>query len=172
MQINTDVKNLIYEKLLELASGGNVVDAYAGAALLSANLCKQSKKVYAIEISKQSCEDALELKNRQKIDNLIIKNGDCAEILPIICQNDKIDTIVLDPPRKGCDEKVLSTILKVLPKQIIYLSCNSSTLARDLKLLLKNNNYDIIFVQPYDMFAWSSDVETLVYLREKNANKK
>lgn len=167
VQINTNIKNIIYEKIADIADASVVVDAYAGACELSSIIAKKAKQVFAIEISQQSCQDAQNMIKNQKISNLFVNNGDCAVVLPQICKNTNIDCVVLDPPRKGCDKKVLETILKQNPKQIIYLSCNSSTLARDLKIVLDSDLYKIIFVQPYDMFAWSSEVETLVYLEKK-----
>lgn len=167
VQINTNIKNIIYEKIANITNASVVVDAYAGGCELSSIIAKKAKQVYAIEISEQSCKDANDMVVEQKLSNLFVNNGDCAQILPQICKNTNIDCIVLDPPRKGCEEKVLETIVQQQPKQIIYLSCNSSTLARDLKFILKSNLYNIIFVQPYDMFAWSSEVETLVYLEKK-----
>lgn len=167
VQINTNIKNIIYDKIANISNASVVVDAYAGACELSAIIAKKAKKVFAIEISEHSCQDAQNMIAKQNINNLVVNNGDCAVLLPQICKNENIDCIVLDPPRKGCDEKVLKTILAQNTKQIIYLSCNSATLARDLKIILDSDLYKIMFVQPYDMFAWSSEVETLVYLEKK-----
>ena len=167
VQINTNIKNIIYQQISKITNGGVVVDAYAGACELSAIIAKKAKQVFAIEISEQSCHDAQNMIKQQKISNLFVENGDCAHILPQICKNSAVDCLLLDPPRKGCDEKVIDIILKQKPKQIIYLSCNSATLARDLKFIMASGLYNIVFVQPYDMFAWSSEIETLVYLERK-----
>lgn len=167
VQINTNVKNIIYEQIANISNANVVVDAYAGACELSAIIAQKAKKVFAIEISEQSCQDAKNMIVKQNIGNLIVNNGDCAVILPQICERENIDCVVLDPPRKGCDEKVIKTIVMQKPKQIIYLSCNSSTLSRDIKSILDSELYKIVFVKPYDMFAWSNEVETLVYLERK-----
>ena len=171
LQINNKVKNIIYEDIKKYTEGDVVVDAYAGRCELSSKLATNAKSVYAIEIEKQSCEDAEKLKNNNKISNLFIKNGDCALILPNLCTNFQIDSIILDPPRKGVAEEVINQILRAKPKQIIYLSCNSATLARDLKLLLNNNLYEINQITPYDMFPQTAEVETLAILRKKDGKR-
>ena len=102
-----------------------------------------------------------------KIKNLKVICGDCANEVPKILNGNKIDVAVLDPARKGADEKTLSAIIKANAKKIIYLSCNPATLARDLKYLCENGNYKIEFAEPYDMFPQTSEVETLVCLKKE-----
>ena len=99
--------------------------------------------------------------------NLTNKNGDCAEIIPELAKELKGEfAIVVDPPRKGLDVKVVESFLDAEPKQIVYLSCNPATLARDLFDL--KEKYDIEFVQPWDMFPQTANVETLASLKLKN----
>ena len=148
-----------------------MIDAYSGAGLLSALMAKHAKKVYGIEIVKPATEIADNLKQKNNICNLSNINGDCAEELPkllkiLTMQERKNLSIILDPPRKGCDNKVLSSIKNVMPKKIIYISCNPSTLARDLKILLADSNYQIKKIQPYDMFPQTKHVETLAILEK------
>lgn len=117
----------------------------------------------------QATQNADKLKQDNNIHNLTNITGDCANKLPVLVEQIKNDnlSIVLDPPRKGCDEKVLASILKVKPKQILYVSCNSSTLARDVKYLLSSGNYEIDFVKPFDMFPQTCHVETFACLKQK-----
>ena len=171
LQVNEDIKNKIYSSVFEEICDDIVIDAYSGAGLLSALMAKHAKKVYGIEIVKPATEIADNLKQQNNICNLSNINGDCAEELPkllkiLTMQERKNLSIILDPPRKGCDNKVLSSIKNVMPKKIIYISCNPSTLARDLNILLADNNYQIKKIQPYDMFPQTKHVETLAILEK------
>lgn len=172
LQINNEIKDTMYQKIFEEIKNETVVDAYSGAGLLSALLSKHAKKVFAIEIIEEATKIAEKIKNDNLIQNLKNINGDCAEKLPNLLEN--MDTnskqnlaIVIDPPRKGCDKKVLEAILKAKPQKIIYMSCDPSTLARDLNILMSNNMYEIKYIQPYDMFPQTKHVETLAVLRYK-----
>ena len=188
-QVNNFIKDLIYKKVLNnIEQNSVVIDAYSGAGLLSSMISKKCNTVYGIEIVKQATENANNLKRANNITNLININGDCAEKLPILVNKIKENcnnlTIVLDPPRKGCDKKVLDAIKKVKPNKIIYVSCSPISLARDLNILMEtetsliNNNlnissespYVIKEVEPYDMFPQTPNVETVVILEKKDAN--
>lgn len=169
LQVNDYIKNQIYSQVFNQIKDGVVVDAYSGAGLLSAMLSKHAKKVYGIEIVKPATKSANQLKQNNKIQNLININGDCAKELPLLLDTlsseDKQNlSIVLDPPRKGCDKTVLQSILQTNPQKIIYISCNPSTLARDLNTLTQDNKYIIQLIQPYDMFPQTKHVETLAVL--------
>ena len=163
-QVNNFIKTKIYEKIIELVgTENNIIDAYSGAGLLSAVLAKTSKNVYGVEIVKEATENANKLKNENKLYNLTNINGDCAKVIPELSKKLKGDfAIVVDPPRKGLDKKVVESFLEAVPHKIVYLSCNPATLARDLGLL--KEKYDITFVQPYNMFPNTANVETLVEL--------
>ena len=172
MQINNYIKSQIYEKVFEIVKNGNfetVIDAYSGAGLLSAMLAKVSKKVYGIEIIKEAVENANNLATQNSLTNLTNICGDCTIELPKLVKEKNISNVcvVLDPPRKGCDKKVLDAILSVNPQSIVYISCNPATLARDAKILLESNNYEIQLCQPYDMFPQTAHVETLLQLVRK-----
>lgn len=170
LQVNVDIQNKIYSSVLqEIKDNQLVVNAYSGAGLLSAIICKKAKFVYGIEIVPQATENANKLKQENNIQNLINITGDCAVELPKLVEKIKNDNlvIVLDPPRKGCDESVLSSILSVLPSKILYVSCNSATLARDIKFLMSTNQYEIEFIRPFDMFPQTCHVETFACLKLK-----
>ena len=171
LQVNDEVKLCVYDAIFKEIKNSYVVDAYSGAGLLSAMMAKHAKFVYGIEIVKPATELADELKQNNNITNLKNINGDCAEELPKLL--DKLSaeqkqnlTIVLDPPRKGCDKKVLEAIINVAPQKIVYMSCDPSTLARDLKILQDGLNCKIKYIQPYDMFPQTKHVETLVVLEK------
>ncbi len=168
LQINNYIKSKIYNDISKNVEGDIVVDLYSGRGVLAAMLSKMAKKIYAIEIIKDACIDAENILKLNNIQNVNILCGDVKNLLPRI--EEKIDCIIIDPPRKGASIDVLLDIIKVKPKKIIYLSCASNTLARDLKVLLNENYYKIKFIQPYDMFPNTSNIETLVVL-EKNENK-
>lgn len=167
LQVNDYIKNLIYQKIIDtVGHQKTIIDAYSGAGLLSSILAKNSEKVIGVEIEKEATKNADNLKNKNNLYNLTNKNGDCAKIIPELASELKGDfAIVVDPPRKGLAKEVTQSFLEAEPKQIIYLSCNPATLARDLAELTKK--YDIDFVQPYQMFPQTANVETLVSLKLK-----
>lgn len=177
MQVNTDIQNKIYQKVLDSVDENSIlIDAYSGAGLLTSILSKKAKKVYGIEIVPQATENANKLIKENKIKNVININGDCSVELPKLVDKlsneDKANLcIILDPPRKGCDEKVLKNITSVLPNKIIYISCNSATLSRDLKFLT-GENYHIDLIKPYDMFPQTKNVETLAILTKNDYKNK
>ena len=162
IQVNNYIKDLIYKDILEYVNEDLVVDAYSGRGTLSAMISKKAKTVIAIEVEEQANLDAVEMLKKNNISNVDCVCGDCQEILPKI--QVKVNTLVLDPPRKGASPQVLDTILEHCPQKIVYLSCSSNTLGRDLKILTQDNKYKIIKVQPYDMFPNTKEVETLVFL--------
>ena len=118
--------------------------------------------MYGIEIVSSAIYDAQQIAKNNNIKNVEFLCGDIKDMLQDV---KKIDSIILDPPRKGCEKQVLETIMGILPNQIIYLSCASNTLARDLKIL--SENYDIKLVEPYDMFPQTKHIETLCLLEKK-----
>lgn len=173
MQINDGVRDMIYSRVASMIKEGGekvVVDAYSGAGVLTNVLAKSAEKVYGIEIVPEAVADADELTkdsgNSDKVKNIC---GDCAEKLPMLASELKERgekfCVVLDPPRKGCDERVLKAIISSKPDKVCYISCNPATLARDLAAL--DGDYEILSVSPYDMFPQTKHVETLVLLKRK-----
>ena len=167
LQVNNYIKNLIYKKIIEtLGDQTNVIDAYSGAGLLSSIIAKNAANVWGVEIVKEATENANKLKIKNNLINLTNINGDCAKVIPNLAKQLEGDfAVVVDPPRKGLDKKVVEAFLESEPKKIVYLSCDPATLARDLGLL--KEKYTIDFVQPYDMFPQTANVETLVCLIKK-----
>ena len=161
-QTNLDVQNKIYSKVLEFVNSNEVVlNGFSGQGLLSAILAKKAKHVYGIEINKSSHKSAENLKNVNKIDNLTNICGDFYKNFDKIKK--KINTIILDPSKKGCGKQAMCAIIGV--ENIIYISCNPIALAKDLREVL--DKYEIEKIIPFDMFPNTKSVETLVKLKLK-----
>lgn len=169
-QVNSEQTEVLYDQALEyaqLTGGESVIDAYCGIGSISLFLAKQAKEVYGVEIVPQAIEDAKRNAELNSIDNAHFEAGPAEVIIPKWYEQGKrFDVLVVDPPRKGCDEKLLDTILKYKPKRIVYVSCNPATLARDLRIL-EDGGYCTKEVQPVDMFPHSSHVECVSLLQRE-----
>lgn len=170
-QVNPIQTEVLYNKALEFASltGEEIVwDAYCGIGTISLFLAQQAKKVYGVEIVPEAIESAKENAKRNGITNTAFFTGKAEEVIPKMYQQGVVaDTIVVDPPRKGCDSKLLETLVAMNPKKIVYVSCDPATLARDLAYLAQNG-YKVEKVQPVDMFPHTTHVETIVALYKKD----
>ena len=162
-QVNFEVMQKIYEYVSTLIQSEIVVDCYSGAGLMSAILTKSAKQVYGIEIVEDATKDANILKEKNGIRNLENINGDARVILPQLQKKLDKFSLVIDPPRKGVSEEVINSILQSKPQNIVYVSCNPATLARDLKALCQSV-YQIESVKAFDMFPQTSHVETVAHL--------
>lgn len=169
-QVNPIQTEVLYSKALDFAklSGEEVVfDAYCGTGTITLFLSKKAKKVYGVEIVPQAIENAKENAKANNIDNAEFFVGESEVVIPdLISKGIKGDVVVVDPPRKGCDIKLLEAIASINPKRIVYVSCDPSTLARDLAILDKLG-YKTVEVQPVDMFSETAHVETVALLRRK-----
>ena len=170
LQVNDEIRDKIYSYIQKLVSenkGAIVIDAYSGIGILSNILAKYAKKVVGIEIVPEAIKDANELAKANGNSNIVNICGDASIELPKVVNDiDENNTIlVLDPPRKGCDDRVLTSICRARPNKIIYISCNPATLARDLKKL--DSVYNIKSITPYDMFPQTKHVETVCLLTKK-----
>jgi 23S rRNA (uracil1939-C5)-methyltransferase len=170
-QINSVQTEKLYSKTLEYAglTGKEVVfDLYCGIGSISLFLAKQAKKVYGVEIVEEAIKDAKKNAIRNNIQNVDFIQGKAEEVLPQMAEKGvTADVIVVDPPRKGCDQSLLETIIEMMPERIVYVSCKPSTLARDLKFIAENG-YSLEKVQPVDMFPHSTHVETVCLLKKTN----
>ena len=144
-----------------------VFDLYCGIGTISIFMAKYAKKVYGIEIVEEAVKDARENAKINKIDNTEFIAGDVEEVLDDLINNKKVipDIIMVDPPRKGLDNKSVENILKVSPKKMVYISCNPATLVRDLAKL--EEKYEIKMIKPVDMFPFSKHVESVSILELK-----
>lgn len=167
-QVNPAQTEVLYGLALEYADlkGEETVwDLYCGIGTISLFLSQKAKQVYGVEIVPQAIEDA---RNNAKINgiyNVEFFVGKAEEVLPEQYEKHQVyaDVIVVDPPRKGCDETLLDTMVQMQPKRIVYVSCDSATLARDLKYLC-DNGYKLEKVRPVDQFPMTVHVETVVKL--------
>lgn len=167
-QVNPVQTEKLYGTALEFAdlSGGETVwDLYCGIGTISSFLAKKAGKVYGVEIIPQAIEDARENARRNGIGNVEFFVGKAEEVLPEQYERNHVhaDVIVVDPPRKGCDPVCLETILKMAPERVVYVSCDSATLARDVKFL-EENGYRAARVRPVDMFPMGGHCECVVKL--------
>lgn len=170
-QVNPVQTEKLYGKALEYAglTGQETVwDLYCGIGTISLFLAQKAKKVYGVEIVPAAIEDAKQNAERNGVKNAEFYVGKAEDVLPRKYEEEGVsaDVIVVDPPRKGCDEALLSTMLKMKPERIVYVSCDSATLARDLKRLCAEE-YGIEKVAVCDMFPQGVHVETVVLLSRK-----
>ncbi len=186
-QVNPLQTKKLYGQAIEFAglSGKETVwDLYCGIGTITLSMAKAAGRVYGVEIIPEAIEDAKKNAERNNITNAEFFCGKAEEVLPRFYEEESKkggasqnaegatvagrsalhpDVIVVDPPRKGCDEKCLETMLKMAPDRIVYVSCDSATLARDLRILC-DGGYELKKIRPCDMFAWSSHIETIVLL--------
>lgn len=174
-QVNPVQTEKLYGLALEYADlkGDETVwDLYCGIGTISLFLAQKAKQVYGVEIVPQAIDDAKENAKINAIDNAEFFVGKAEEVLPEYYaeyerehngETAHADVIVVDPPRKGCDETLLETIVKMQPEKVVYVSCDSATLARDLKYLCANG-YEITVCRGVDQFPQSVHVETVVLL--------
>ena len=165
----------MYETALEYADlkGDEVVwDLYCGIGTISLFLAQKAKMVYGVEIVPAAIEDAKKNAMLNGFNNAKFYVGKAEEVLPQAYEKEHIyaDVIVVDPPRKGCDETLLNTIVEMSPKRVVYVSCDSATLARDVRYLA-DRGYELRKVQPVDMFPHTGHVETVVLLSKVNTYK-
>ena len=168
----------------DLSGDETVWDLYCGIGTISLFLAKKAKKVYGVEIVPQAIEDARNNAKINGIENAEFFVGKAEEVVPEfyekmlrLSQDDSVSdeerqaaldsinpkVVVVDPPRKGCDESLIDTLVKMSPQRIVYVSCDSATLARDLGIL-ENKGYRTIKVQPVDQFSHTVHVETVVLM--------
>ncbi|WP_096155789.1 23S rRNA (uracil(1939)-C(5))-methyltransferase RlmD [Bacillus sp. FJAT-45066] len=169
-QVNPEQTKVLYGKALEyaqLTGEENVIDAYCGIGTISLFLAQKAKKVYGVEIVPEAIEDAKRNATLNEINNVEFAVGEAEVVIPNwYKQGIKADTLVVDPPRKGCDDALLQTIIEMKPKRVVYVSCNPATLARDLKVL-EGGGYKTVEVQPVDMFPQTTHCEAVALIELK-----
>lgn len=177
LQVNNQIKSRMYAEVMANVGGGVVIDAYAGAGLLSAVLSKSANKVYSVEIVPQASQKARQLVRVNNIQNMEVINGDCTKILPDLIrkltetavnenlgiQNSPRCTVVLDPAHAGCSPEVVESVKQA--DKIVYIACNPIALAKDLKTL--QHTHKILKIEPYDMFPQTRHIEVLAVLEKK-----
>jgi 23S rRNA (uracil1939-C5)-methyltransferase len=167
-QVNPVQATKLYDQAIEYAglTGNETVwDLYCGIGTITLAMSKKAGKVFGVEIIPQAIDDAKQNAVQNGVTNAEFYVGKAEEVLPQKYQEEGIyaDVICIDPPRKGCDIAALDTMLKMAPKRIVYVSCDSATLARDLRILC-DGGYKLERVRACDMFPMSVHVETVVLL--------
>ncbi|MFD0826144.1 23S rRNA (uracil(1939)-C(5))-methyltransferase RlmD [Neobacillus sp. M.A.Huq-85] len=170
-QVNPVQTKVLYDKALEyagLTGDENVIDAYCGIGTISLFLAQKARKVFGVEVVPEAIEDARRNAALNGFTNAEFAVGEAEVVIPKwYKEGNTADVLVVDPPRKGCDEALLQTIIEMKPKKVVYVSCNPATLARDLRIL-EDGGYKTIEVQPVDMFPQTTHVETVAMLMQKN----
>lgn len=168
-QLNPEQAIKLYAKvktLLDFETDKVLVDAYCGAGAISMYLAQYVEKILGIDISRESIYSAKHNMKINKFDNLKFHQGEVAEVLPRYFANGlRPDVIIFDPPRSGIDMKTLELLNKNVIKKIIYISCNPSTLAKNLKVLSKK--YNVESIASLDMFPHTSHIESVTVLTKK-----
>jgi 23S rRNA (uracil1939-C5)-methyltransferase len=166
-QVNPIPTKVLYEKALEFAGlngGETVIDAYCGIGTISLFLAQKAGRVFGVEVVPQAIEDAKRNAELNGITNAEFEAGPAEEVIPRWYKaGNEADVLVVDPPRKGCDEALLRTIIEMKPKKVVYVSCNPGTLARDLRIL-EDGGYKTVEVQPVDMFPQTTHVECVAQI--------
>ena len=176
-QVNPVQTEKLYGLALEYADlhgEENVWDLYCGIGTISLFLAQKAKQVYGVEIIPQAIENAKRNAVKNGIENAEFFVGKSEEVLPEFYEKEAAagrkahaDVIVVDPPRKGCDEKLLETIVKMAPDRVVYVSCDSATLARDLKILCENG-YELKRVRAVDQFCHTVHTESVCLMERKD----
>ncbi|WFA09188.1 23S rRNA (uracil(1939)-C(5))-methyltransferase RlmD [Tissierella sp. Yu-01] len=166
-QVNRTQAEVLYNKAieyLELNEDDEVFDIYCGIGTISLFIADKAKRVYGIESVKAAIDDAKKNSSLNHINNTEFIVGKAEEVFPdLMNKGIKGNKVVIDPPRKGCEKEVLEAIIKLNPERVVYVSCNSATMARDVKYLMENG-YRVEEVQPVDMFAHTAHVEVVTLL--------
>ncbi len=169
-QVNRNGAELLYKKALEYATPNiteDILDLYCGTGTIGLSMAKNVKSLIGVEIVPEAIEDAKLNAKINKITNARFICSDASDAAKIL-QNEGIkpQTVILDPPRKGCSEELLNTVCEIAPQKIVYVSCDPATLARDAKRLL-SLGYEVKEVTPVDMFPRTAHIETVVQLVRK-----
>ena len=165
-QVNPEQTERLYQTAINQTNFSKddvVIDAYCGIGTIGQSIANRVKEVIGIEVVEEAVENAKDNAKLNGIDNATYYSGKVEDIIHQLIQNgEKPSTVIVDPPRKGCDQSFLQCLMDIGVEQITYISCNPSTLARDLKLL--SSHYDIGDVTPVDMFSQTYHVETVVVM--------
>lgn len=169
-QVNVDSAKNIFNTVKDIIAANyqepRILDAYSGVSSFGVWLSDIAKEIVSVEESVSATRDAAENIELNNITNLEVLNGDAKKIFEELIEKDEtFDVTLLDPPRKGCEKESLDFAIKLTQKAIIYVSCNPSTLARDLKYL-HENGFKTKYIQPADMFCHSYHIESVAWLEK------
>ena len=166
-QVNPAQTEHLYEKAIQcarLTGKERVIDAYCGTGTIGIIASKHAKEVLGVELNKDAIRDAITNAKRNDIKNIRFVNDDAGKYMVALAEKkEKVDVVIMDPPRSGSDEAFLSSVIKLSPRRVVYVSCGPDTLARDLKYLTKKG-YKVEEATPFDMFPFTSHTEVVVAL--------
>ncbi|NJO70603.1 MAG: 23S rRNA (uracil(1939)-C(5))-methyltransferase RlmD [Oscillatoriales cyanobacterium RM1_1_9] len=164
-QVNTEAAEALLREIqgeLNLQGHEILVDAYCGIGTLSLPLAQQVQQVIGLEVQASAIAQAQQNSEFNQIKNISFQAGTVETLLPNL--DVKPDIVVLDPPRKGCDPRVIEALIELQSQKLVYMSCKPATLARDLKLLCESGIYRLTRIQPADFFPQTSHVECAAFL--------
>ena len=168
-QVNPSQTEKLYEKAIacaHLTGKEKVIDAYCGTGTIGIIASKGAKEVYGVELNKDAIKDAITNAKRNEIKNIRFINDDAGKYMVSLAEKrESADVVIMDPPRSGSDEAFLSSLVKLSPSRVVYVSCNPETLARDLKYLTQKG-YKVTEATPYDMFPHTAHTEMVVALEK------
>ena len=169
-QVNPVQTESLYKTAIEYAGLGRketVIDAYCGIGTIGLVAAKRAKNVIGVELNPDAVRDARINAKENKITNARFYQGDAGEFMENMAENgEHADVVFMDPPRTGSDKKFMSSVIKLNPSRIVYISCGPETLARDLEYLTKHG-YDVRKIQPVDMFSFTDHCENICLLTKK-----
>ena len=169
-QVNPVQTEILYKTAIEYAGLGRketVIDAYCGIGTIGLVAAKRAKNVIGVELNPDAVRDARINARENKITNARFYQGDAGEFMENMAENgEHADVVFMDPPRIGSDKKFMSSVIKLNPSRIVYISCGPETLARDLEYLTKHG-YDVRKIQPVDMFSFTDHCENICLLTKK-----
>lgn len=170
-QVNPVQTELLYEKAIHeahLTGRERIIDAYCGTGTIGIIAAKNAGEVIGVELNRDAIRDAVTNAKRNDIRNIRFYNDDAGKFMVEMAQNgEKADVVIMDPPRTGSDEAFLSSVVKLAPERVVYVSCGPETLARDLKYLTKHG-YAVKRATPYDCFPYTEHIETVCLLSKLN----
>ena len=169
-QVNPVQTEILYKTAIEYAGLGRketVIDAYCGIGTIGLVAAKRAKNVIGVELNPDAVRDARINAKENKIRNARFYQGDAGEFMENMAENgEHADVVFMDPPRTGSDKKFMTSVIKLNPSRIVYISCGPETLARDLEYLTKHG-YDVRKIQPVDMFSFTDHCENICLLTKK-----
>lgn len=169
-QVNPVQTEILYQTAIDFAKltgKEEVIDAYCGIGTIGMVAAKHAKKVLGVELNADAVRDARMNAKENKMTNIEFRQGDAGEFMAAMAEKgQKMDVVFMDPPRAGSDEKFLSSVVKLGPKKVVYISCNPVTLERDLKYMVKHK-YEVKKIQPVEMFPFTEHLENVCLLEKQ-----
>ena len=171
-QVNPIQTEILYQTAIDFAKltgKEEVIDAYCGIGTIGMVAAKHAKKVIGVELNADAVRDARMNAKENKMTNIEFRQGDAGDFMVAMAEKgQKMDVVFMDPPRAGSDEKFLSSVVKLAPEKVVYISCNPVTLERDLKYMVKHK-YEVKKIQPVEMFPFTGHVEVVTCLQRVNS---